>query len=105
MMVRDHSKATDELKAFASRRNLMVNSDSLMALHKSHIDNLKSKTGAAFDKAYMNMMVNDHKKDVAEFEKASKMCKDQECLAWAGKTLPTLQMHLDSAQAISKSLK
>ena len=105
MMVRDHSKAGDELKTFASRRNVMMNSDSLMALHKSHIDNLKNKTGAAFDKAYMNMMVNDHKKDVTEFEKASKMCKDQECLAFASKTLPTLQMHLDSAQAINKSLK
>lgn len=105
MMVRDHSNANNELTSFASRRNLMLNTDSLMALHKSHIDNLKNKTGASFDKAYMSMMVNDHKKDVSEFEKASKMCKDQECLAWAGKTLPTLQMHLDSAQAINKSLK
>ena len=105
MMVRDHSKANDELKAFASKRNLMLNTDSLMALHKSHIDAMKNKTGAAFDKAYMSMMLDDHKKDVAEFEKASKMCKDQECQGWAGKTLPTLQTHLDSAQAISKALK
>ena len=105
MMVRDHSKAVDELSTFASRRNVMMNKDSLMALHKSHIDNLKNKTGAAFDKAYMSMMVNDHKKDIAEFEKASKMCKDNECLAFASKTLPTLQTHLDSAQAINKSLK
>ena len=105
MMVHDHSKANDELKAFASKRNLMLNTDSLMALHKSHIDAMKNKTGAAFDKAYMSMMLDDHKKDVAEFEKASKMCKDQECQGWAGKTLPTLQTHLDSAQAISKALK
>jgi putative membrane protein len=104
MMVRDHGKANDELTSFASRRGLALNTDSLMNLHKSHIESLKKKTGAAFDKAYMSMMVNDHKKDVAEFEKASKMCKDQECLAWAGKTLPTLQLHLDSAQAINKSL-
>jgi len=53
----------------------------------------------------MSMMVTDHKKDVNEFEKASKMCKDQECLAFASKTLPTLQKHLDSAQAISKAVK
>jgi putative membrane protein len=104
MMVRDHSKANDELTAFASRRGVTLNTDSLMNLHKAHIESLKKKTGAAFDKAYMSMMLNDHKKDVAEFEKASKMCKDQECQGWAGKTLPTLQMHLDSAQAINKSL-
>ena len=105
MMVRDHSKANDELMSFASRRNLMLNQDSLMNLHKAHIDAMKNKTGAAFDKAYMSMMVSDHKKDVSEFEKASKMCKDQECLAFAGKTLPTLQTHLDSAQAINKTIK
>lgn len=105
MMVRDHGQANDELKSFASRHNILLNSDSLMNLHKSHIDKLKKKTGAEFDKAYMDMMVDDHKKDVAGFEKASKMCKDQECLAFAGKTLPVLQTHLDSAQAIKKSLK
>jgi len=104
MMVRDHSKANDELTSFASRRGLTLNTDSLMNIHKSHIESLRKKTGAAFDKAYMSMMVNDHKKDVSEFEKASKMCKDQECQGWAGKTLPTLQTHLDSAQAINKSL-
>ena len=105
MMVRDHTKANDELMAFASRRSLMLNQDSLMNLHKAHIDGLKKKTGTAFDKAYMSMMVSDHKKDVSEFEKASKMCKDQECLAFAGKTLPVLQMHLDSAQAVNNSVK
>ena len=105
MMVRDHSAANQELTSFASRRNLTMNTDSLMNLHKSHIDALKNKTGAAFDKAYMSMMVSDHKKDVSEFDKASKMCKDQECLAFASKRLPTLQMHLDSAQAINKAIK
>jgi putative membrane protein len=105
MMVRDHSKANDELMSFASRRNLMLNRDSLMNLHKSDMDALKNKTGAAFDKAYMKMMVDDHKEDVEEFEKASKMCKDQECLSFASKTLPVLQTHLDSAQAINKSIK
>jgi putative membrane protein len=105
MMVRDHSNANNELMAMASRRGLMLNADSLKDVHKSHIAMMQKKTGAAFDKAYMDMMVGDHKKDVAEFEKASKMCKDQECLGFASKTLPVLQTHLDSAQAIHKSLK
>ncbi len=105
MMVKDHGQANQELMSFASRRNVVLNQDSLMSAHKSEMDKLKSKTGAEFDKAYMSMMVKDHQKDVNEFEKASKMCKDQECLAFAGKTLPVLKTHLDSAQAINKSLK
>lgn len=104
MIVRDHTAAKDELMSFASRRNVNMNTDSLMNLHKSHVQMMSKKTGKSFDKAYMDMMVKDHKKDVADFDKASKMCKDQECLGFASKTLPVLQMHLDSAQAINKNL-
>jgi putative membrane protein len=105
MMERDHSKAADELKTMASNRSMMMNADSLMNLHKGHIDMMKKKTGKDFDKAYMSMMLDDHQKDVKEFEKASKMCKDEECKSFAAKSLPVLQTHLDSAKAISKVIK
>jgi putative membrane protein len=102
MIVTDHSKVKDELMSFASSKGLTLNADSLMMKYKSHLDEMRKMKGKAFDAHYMNMMLNDHKKDVAEFEKASKMCKDQECLGFAAKTLPVLKMHLDSAQAIKK---
>jgi putative membrane protein len=66
---------------------------------------LKSKTGAAFDKAYMNMMVADHKKDIAEYKKASTGLSVPAYRDFAGKTLPTLQKHLDSAQVVNKAIK
>jgi uncharacterized protein (DUF305 family) len=56
-----------------------------------------------FDKAYMTMMVSDHKKDVSDFRNASKSLKDSTIKGFAARTLPVLQMHLDSAQAISKA--
>ncbi|MBD0278542.1 MAG: DUF4142 domain-containing protein [Flavisolibacter sp.] len=102
MMIRDHSQANNELKTLASRRNVTLPT-SPMPEEQKHLDMLKGKTGKAFDQAYMSMMVRDHQKDVGEFEKASKMCKDQECLGFASKTLPVLKTHLDSARAISKS--
>ena len=48
-------------------------------------------------------MLDDHKKDVKKFEDESKNAKDADLRNWAGKTLPTLQKHLDSIQAISKA--
>jgi putative membrane protein len=51
----------------------------------------------------MDMMVKDHNKTIADFQKASNDAKDADLKGWAGKTLPTLQMHLDSAQAINKA--
>jgi len=100
MMVRDHSKANDELKTIAASRNVtlpMTTGDK----HKKHMDDLMKKKGKDFDKAYMDMMVDDHEKDVKKFEKAANECKEPTIKAFAAKTLPVLRTHLDSAKAIA----
>jgi putative membrane protein len=101
MMVRDHGKANDELKSLASSKNITL-SDSLMPDHKRHVADLQKRKGAAFDKAYMSMMVQDHQKDIQEFEKASNNLSDGEVKAFATRTLPVLRAHLDSATAINR---
>ena len=102
MMVQDHTNANNELKGFASSRGLMIPEDSLMAKHKSMLDEMRNMTGKAFDKHYIDMMMKDHNKDISEFEKASNNAKDADLKAWAAKTLPTLRMHKDSIQALNK---
>lgn len=102
MMVRDHSKANDELKSLASSRGITVPS-ALPASKQKMLDNMKKMTGKSFDQHYVSMMVEDHVKDVAKFKKQSTSGKDDQLKTWAGKTLPTLQTHLDSIQAIKKS--
>lgn len=102
MMVRDHTKANDELKSLASTRNVTL-SDSLMPEHKRHVSDLQKRKGASFDKAYMDMMVKDHQATVQDFEKASNNLSDGEVKAFATRTLPVLRGHLDSATAINKS--
>ena len=101
MMVRDHGKANDELKSLASAKNVPL-SDSLTTEHKRHVTSLQNKKGTAFDKAYMSMMVQDHQKDIQEFEKASNNLSDGEVKAFATRTLPVLKTHLDSATAINR---
>lgn len=101
MLVTDHTKALGELKTIASSKNIMVPS-SMMPEHQKHVDMLKMKSGADFDKAYMNMMLDDHKKDIADFKKATKSA-DADVKDFASKTLPVLEKHLDSAQAIHSS--
>lgn len=104
MMVKDHTKANDGLKAVADRENILVPSK-LPADIQKHIDEMKKMKGADFDKHYIDMMNDDHKDDIDLFEKASKSLPDGELKAFAAKTLPTLKMHLDSAKAIKKDLK
>ena len=96
-MVTDHSKAGDELKAWAQQKNVTL-PDKLDPRHQALRDRLARLSGAAFDRAYMREMVTDHQHDVAAFTRESKTEKDADVKAWAGKTLPTLQEHLKLAK-------
>lgn len=104
MMVQDHTNANNELKSLASSKSVML-PDSLPAKHREHISMLQKKTGKDFDKAYMSMMLMDHKEDISKFQMASNSAKDADLKAFASKTLPTLRTHLDSAKAISMMKK
>ncbi|MBS0029569.1 DUF4142 domain-containing protein [Chitinophaga sp. 22321] len=104
MMVNDHSKAGDELKALAEKKGITLPAE-LSTEEKKHIDDLAKKTGKDFDKSYIDMMVDDHDKDVKEFEKASDNVTDEDLKTWARNTLPTLKAHQDSAKAIKDGWK
>lgn len=103
-MVTDHSAANNELSQLATAKGLALPAE-LDAEHKGALDHLSSLNGAEFDKAYMEHMVEDHEKDTAEFEKASISAGDSDLKVWAGKTLPTLQQHLQLAKDVSAKLK
>ncbi|WP_291910405.1 DUF4142 domain-containing protein [Chitinophaga sp. CB10] len=104
MMVNDHTKANDELKALATSKNITLPA-SLNPEDQKHIDELAKKSGKDFDKEYMKMMVDDHDHDVKAFEDASKDLTDADLKAFATNTLPTLKAHQDSATAIKDALK
>lgn len=104
MMVNDHTKAGDELKALAQKENITLPAE-LSTEDKKHMDDMAKKTGKDFDKHYIDMMVEGHEKVVSEFEKASDNVTDADLKTWARNTLPTLKAHLDSAKAIQTSLK
>ncbi|GAB2980164.1 hypothetical protein GCM10027049_14450 [Mucilaginibacter puniceus] len=104
MMVMDHSKANDELMALAQIKNITL-PDSVDADHKEKMNDLSKKSGNEFDKAYVDAMVDGHKKTVSMFEDASKNLKDADLKAFVDKTLPTLRMHLEHINAIHDSMK
>jgi putative membrane protein len=103
MMVDDHSKANDNLKDLASKKNVTLPT-TVTDKQQKDIDKLSKETGTAFDKDYVNMMVDDHKKDIAEFKKAGEKMKDPDFKDFVVKTLPTLQKHLDAIQSIKKKM-
>lgn len=104
MMVMDHNKANEDLKSLAKAKNVTL-PDSLNADSKKMWDELNTKTGKDFDKAYVSTMVSEHKKTVSMFETASKDLKDAELKAFVDKTLPVLKGHLDKITAINDGIK
>ena len=103
-MVTDHGAANQELQALATSKGATLPTE-LAGEHKTGFDHLNSLSGAEFDKAYMQHMVADHEKDVAEFEKASTSATDSELKAFASKTLPILKQHKQLADETSKKVQ
>jgi len=102
MMVKDHTKAGNELKSLATEKNITLPSAVSDEMRK-HIDDLGKKSGKDFDKDYIGMMVSDHKDVIDGFEDMAKNSKDSAFKNFAVKTLPTLYKHLGAAKAIEKS--
>lgn len=96
-MVRDHGKANEDLKQVATAKGVALPT-AMGPEHQQHADRLGKLSGIDFDRAYMKHMVDDHKKDMADFEKAAKSAKDADVKDFAARTLPTLKEHGQMAQ-------
>jgi putative membrane protein len=105
-MMTDHSKTSSDLKSLVSSG--AVKADIPTALDSSSqkkLDKLRDTRRQAFASKYDPMQVSAHKEAVSLFERYSKSGDNPKLKDWAGKTLPTLQHHLDMAEAMNKSRK
>ncbi len=103
-MIRDHSKANQELASLAASKGVEVPKSASLSAGASAM-HLKMVSGKSFDEAYVKMMVEDHKEDVAAFQKESESAQDPDVKNFASKTLPTLQSHLDKITQIQSDFK
>ena len=103
-MVTDHTKANQELMALAQAKELPVSAE-MDAQHQETAETLSQNQGSDFDSEFMRHMVKDHEKAVQLFSTASQESKDADIKAFAAKTLPTLQEHLQMARQLAQQLK
>ena len=104
MMVTDHAKANANLTKVATAKGVKL-PDKLDKKHAMMVDKMTKLSGKEFDTAYVSEMVEDHKKDVAEFEKAANELSDPDLKAFAKETLPTLKKHLEKIEQIRDAKK
>ncbi len=104
MMVKDHTAALKQIQQLAQSKNVTI-PDTLPDDAQQLQTKLQSdKKGKDFDKDYMDGMVQDHQKDVQEFQDASQNAKDNDVKQLASTLTPKLQQHLDKAQQIDQKL-
>lgn len=104
MMVKDHTKANDELKQWAMQKGYTLPSG-LDADQQKKLDELKSKKGVEFDRMYTEQMINDHKKTIADFKKQAAKGSESSLKAFAEKTIPALEHHLMESEKAKNAVK
>jgi putative membrane protein len=103
MMVKDHSMANDKLKALAAAKDLSLPASESVGQMATKAK-LEVLSGDTFDKSYVKGMIEDHRKDIAEFKQEIASGQDADAKAFASATLPTLKMHLKKIKAVAASM-
>lgn len=97
-LVSDHQQNLDKAKSLAQTIG-MTPPDAISAEQKATYNKLSKLSGRQFDREFAQHMVQDHRKDISEFERESK--KSGEVANFAQDTLPVLKKHLQIAEEIS----
>lgn len=102
MLVDDHSMHLKKVEQVASGLNVPAN-DKPMAAAERERDKLAKLQGEKFDHEFADYMIKDHRQDITEYEKASRMTGEVGKLA--RDTLPTLHKHLSEAEKLKGGSK
>ena len=102
-MVQDHTAANQQLHGIAKMKGMEL-PQQLDSEQQQALDRLSKMRGAEFDHAYMQDMVKDHNKDVAEFRKEAQSAQDPDIRQFARRTLPMLEQHNQMAKNVNGSL-
>jgi putative membrane protein len=102
-MVVQHGAAGDQLKAAVQNQNITL--PTALSSHDQQLyDRLSKLSGSAFDRAYADAMVDDHQKDLNDFQNEANNGKNDTIRAFAAQTIQMIQEHLNQAREIQKAV-
>jgi putative membrane protein len=102
MIVEDHTKTADQMKAMQSRLQGAQIPTELDAKHKGLLSKLQSASGASFENQFRSAQIDGHKDAIRMFESYAAKGDNADLKKFAQETLPTLKTHLQHAQALPK---
>ena len=96
-----HSQINNELMELAKAKGVKL-PKKIYKKQRETLDKLGKLSGPDFDKAYLEMEIKDHSRDLSMYQKEGKEGKDPDVKAWAAKTVPTIEEHLKMARDLTK---
>jgi putative membrane protein len=102
-LAKDHTKAKAQAVAVAKELKIEPPTKPTAEAQAEH-EKLAAMSGAAFDKAFVEAMIDGHKKTIDAFEKEAQ-ARDGKASALAKEQLPVLKKHLGIAQSLQKKEK
>lgn len=100
MLVDHHTEILKELEQAAVAKKLVMPS-SMEEREASMLSTLSEQSGADFDKAFKEIMINTHEYAVLLFERAANTLDDMETKEWIDQKVPALKEHLEQAKALN----
>ena len=101
----DHTASLNQLKDLASRKGVTAPSEEDNDAKKRY-DDLNAKTGTAFDREWVDKVMDKHDKSIKKFEnKSTDNNADADLKTWAAGLIPKLRSHHDQLMAIQNKLK
>lgn len=96
MMVTDHTKSSQDMRAMVARANLGTQPPARVdAEHQAMIDRLKAAKGEAFDREYMTQQMAAHRKALALHQGYAQSGDNTELKGFATQVIPVIQKHHD----------
>ena len=102
-MLSDYRKVQSDLIDIANQQFVLL-PNALDPKQRDTLEALSHLQGAAFDKAYMKAMLNDHQTDVSRFKQEATKGSTQAMKDWASHMLPTLESDLKEAQKVAPAV-
>jgi len=95
----DHNRMQDEWSAMASRTGQPFK-PGMGKNHKVKVDQLQKLSGRAFDRAYMTMVVRNHKDYIDYFEKEGRSAHSTQVRELVNRDLPSLRSDFNQAKQV-----
>jgi len=102
-MITDHNYAQQTLQPIATMHRVELPA-TLSDPHRAMLDQLSQLHGPAFDREYVNAVVNDHGLEIFEFNTEIPVVVDAHVSAWAQNIRPMVLQHQQIAQQLLASL-